>query len=359
MPDTKKNGARSYTQGWTGLFKVAIVGASSLKGKEVKEVLDERKFPAIDVKLLDDDEALGQLEAVGDEATFIQPVTSESFEGIDIAFFASDSDFARRNWKYAQKAGASIVDLSYGLETEAGLRPRSLWIEKELDPASDSPLDLKNTSVVTAHPAAIMLGLMMLRAQSLGKTRAVAATLFEPVSEQGKRGMDELHQQTLNLLSFQQMPKEMYDVQIAFNLLSRFGQQAKASLDRVGSILESHFEHITRGKAELPALQILQAPTFHAHLLSIYLEFDRKVAMEEVAGAIRGEHVQIVNLEDDGPSNVTAAGQDDLLVSLRADARRPHGVWLWAAADNLRISAINAVECAQMLAAARPAGKIQ
>ncbi len=55
-----------------GLYRVAIVGASSLKGKEVAEVLDDRNFPSVDIKLLDDDETIGQLESVRDEINFIQ-----------------------------------------------------------------------------------------------------------------------------------------------------------------------------------------------------------------------------------------------------------------------------------------------
>jgi len=55
------------------LFRVAIVGAASLKGKELKEVLEDRNFPAYDIRLLDDNESLGQLEPVGDEISFIQP----------------------------------------------------------------------------------------------------------------------------------------------------------------------------------------------------------------------------------------------------------------------------------------------
>jgi aspartate-semialdehyde dehydrogenase len=75
---------------------VAIVGAASLKGKEVAEVLDERNFPSSEVKLLDDDQALGQLEAVKDEVTFIQKLRAEQFERVDFAFFASDAESTRR-----------------------------------------------------------------------------------------------------------------------------------------------------------------------------------------------------------------------------------------------------------------------
>ena len=55
------------------LFRVAIVGAASLKGKELKDVLEERNFPAAEIKLLDDDESLGQLERVQDEVAVVQP----------------------------------------------------------------------------------------------------------------------------------------------------------------------------------------------------------------------------------------------------------------------------------------------
>src|SRR4051812_34216098 len=120
MHDTKKvvNFARSQSQGWSGLYRVAIVGAASLKGKELKEALEERKFPASEIVLLDDDDSLGTLEAVGEEATFIQSVTRTSFDKVDLVFFASDEAFTKKHWRQAQQAGCGIVDLSYALEDE-------------------------------------------------------------------------------------------------------------------------------------------------------------------------------------------------------------------------------------------------
>src|SRR5581483_1604750 len=78
-----------------GFYRVAIVGAGSLKGKEVAEVLEQRNFPTSEVKLLDDDESLGQLEALKDEVTFIQRVRAEQFEHMDFTFFASDPECTR------------------------------------------------------------------------------------------------------------------------------------------------------------------------------------------------------------------------------------------------------------------------
>src|SRR5215467_3678182 len=91
------------------LFRAAIVGAATLKGKELKEVLEERNFPAVDTLLLDDNESLGQLERVQDEISFVQPVTRDKFENVDFSFFASDEAFTRANWKLAQQAGSAIV----------------------------------------------------------------------------------------------------------------------------------------------------------------------------------------------------------------------------------------------------------
>src|SRR5215813_12628031 len=95
----------------SNFYRLAIVGAASLKGKEVAEVLTDRNFPSIDVKLLDDDESLGQLENMGDEVSFIQSVRAEQFDKVDFTFFASDADCTRRNWKMARDAGSAIVDL--------------------------------------------------------------------------------------------------------------------------------------------------------------------------------------------------------------------------------------------------------
>src|SRR5690348_17832130 len=108
------------------LYRAAIVGAASLKGKEVAELLNERNFPAADIRLLDDDEAMGQLEAMGDEISFIQRVRAEQFEHVDFTFFASDQESTKRSWKDARDAGSAIIDMSSVLEDTPGATVRSL-----------------------------------------------------------------------------------------------------------------------------------------------------------------------------------------------------------------------------------------
>lgn len=344
------------------MFRVAIVGAATLKGRELKDVLDEMNFPAVDVKLLDDDESLGQIDQVGDEVTFIQPADPEHFRNVDFAFFASDADFTKRHWASALQAGSTVLDLSYGLDDQPNVTVRSPWIEKEIERESgkqSGPEDLTTTSVVVAHPAATVLALLLLRSRTLAPIQTAAATVFEPVSEQGKRGMDELHQQTVNLLSFTSLPKQVFDEQVAFNMLGRFGENSSLSLAKTEKRVVRHFESLCSGHVEAPSLMLVQAPTFHAHTFSVYIQFGREVDTANFAKALAGDHVTVIGPGEDGPSNVGAAGQGTVMVSVRPDSANAKGMWLWAAADNLKISAMTAVECASTLSTMRPLGKVQ
>ena len=347
-PDTARAG---------NLYRVAIVGAANLKGKDVAEVLSDRNFPSIDTKLLDDDESIGQLESVGDEVSFIQSVRPHQFDKVDFTFFACDQDSTRKSWKMVRDTGSAIVDLSYALEDEPGAVVRSPWVERQLGHALT--LDLQPGPSVAAHPAAVVLALLLLRAQKFSSVKNAVATVFEPASEHGQKGMDELHEQTVNLLSFQQLPKNIFDTQVAFNMVSRYGEHAAPPLASVEQRILKHYQRIAGDDALVPSLILLQAPIFHGYAFAIHLHVDRIVDIEQFSQALAGEHVSIVQPAEDPPSNVSVAGQGNILLSVKPDPNNPNGVWLWVAGDNLRIAATTAVECAESMAATRPRGKIQ
>ena len=338
------------------IYRVAIVGAASLKGKEVAEMLRERNFPAVDIRLLDDDESLGRLEAVADEMSFVQSIRSDQFERVDFTFFVSDPRSTRNNWKAARDLGNTIVDLSFALEDEPEASIRSPWIERQ----TGQPIapELQPRPVVVAHPAATVLAMLALRSAKAAKIERMIATVFEPASEIGQKGMDELHEQTVNLLSFQELPKNVFDIQVAFNMLARFGQRSDFSLEEIAQRIRKHYRHIAPGAAE-PALLVLQSPVFHGHAFSVYLELEKPVSVADLSSALAGEHVVISASPEDTPNNVSAAGQGDILVSIAVDANHKNGVWLWATTDNLRLAALTAVECAETMTASRPRGQIQ
>lgn len=357
-----KNGPKSPASpsqagSWRGEFRVAVVGAATLKGRELKDVLAERNFPARDTRLLDDEESLGQLETVGDEPTFIQSVLPEHLENVDFTFFASDEAYTHRTWQMARKAGSDIIDLSYALEGETGVSLRAPWVEREL--AASPKIDFGGAPVAVAHPAAMVLALLLLRVQKAGEIARAVVTAFEPASEHGRRGMDELHEQTVNLLSFQQLPRSVFDAQVAFNLVDRYGEKSLPTLASVEGRIQRHFRTIVAGRVPVPSLMLLQAPIFHGHAFSIYIEMTAPVQVEQLTRALAGEHVEIAQGTEDSPSNVNAAGQEQIQVTLRHDPEHASGVWLWAASDNLRLAAVAAVECAEGLIAGRPRGKVQ
>jgi len=323
----------------------------------VAEVLNERDFPSADVKLLDDDESLGRLEAVRDEVRFIQRLRAEEFRRVDFTFFASDPECTSNSWKMARDAGSAIVDLSYALEGEAAANVRSPWIERQLG-RTLAP-ELQPGPVVVAHPAAVVLALLLLRVEKVSQVQRVAATVFEPASEHGQKGMDELHQQTVNLLSFQSLPKDIFDTQVAFNLLARYGENSVPALATVEGRVLKHYHQIAGEQAPLPSLLVLQAPIFHGHAFAIHVEIADVADIEKISQALAGEHVNLTRGAEDNPSNVNAAGQSDIQVSVIPDGNRPNCFWLWAASDNLRIAAVTAVECAEAMAATRPRGQIQ
>ena len=223
----------------------------------------------------------------------------------------------------------------------------------------DAHPELQPGPAVVAHPAAVVLALLMLRLQKAGAVKRVVATVFEPASEHGQKGMDELHEQTVNLLSFQQLPKKIFDTQVAFNMVARYGEQSVPPLRVVEQRVRSHYQRIAGQGALLPSLLLLQAPIFHGYAFTLHVEMETPVEIESISKAIAGEHVTISALAEESPSNVNAAGQGDVLVSMQPDPNLANGFWLWAAADNLRIAAATAVECAENMATSRPKGKIQ
>ncbi len=347
--------SKNENTNWGMLCRVAVIGAATLKGREVKEVLTERNFPATDVRLLDDEESLGQIEQVGDEATFIQSLVPEHLANVDFAFFASDPEFTHKTWKQAKQSGSEIIDLSYALENESEVQLRSPWLEHELGTAQ---LSLTTHPVVVAHPAAVVLGLLLVRATKVGNIRSAVATVFEPASEQGKRGMDELHEQTVNLLSFQQLPMTIFGTQVAFNLVDRYGEGSVHSLLQAEQRILRHYKAIVGKSAPVPSLMLLQTPTFHGHGFSLYIEMADGATVEQLREALAGEHVTL-STETEAPNNVSAAGQEQVLVNVRRDPLKENGFWIWAASDNLRVSATSAVECAELMAASRPRGQVQ
>jgi aspartate-semialdehyde dehydrogenase len=163
----------------------------------------------------------------------------------------------------------------------------------------------------------------------------------------------------VNLLSFQSMPKAVFDEQIAFNMITRFGQSATTSLEAVERRIIRHYRGITSNSLPVPSLMLVQTPVFHGHTFSVYIELAQRADTLGIQDALSGEHISLATAPEDSPSNVNAAGQSQILLAVRPVEEKPNAFWLWGAADNLKLAAITAVECASALSVVRPSGKVQ
>jgi len=349
------------------VFRIAIVGASSLAGKELSDALGDSTFAASSFTLLDEDDANGQLTTAGDEVSFIQKIVASSFEGMDLVFFAGEGAVAAKHWQTARKAGAAIVDLTSALGGHEGVPVRSPWVSavrgaaRAVDARGIAELNLETAAVVSAHPAAIMLALVAARIAAKFVVKGLAATVLEPASQYGRTAMDELHQQTVSLLSFQTLPREQYDAQAAFNLLPALGEDAKVKLGETETRIEAQYAGLSAGLPEL-ALQLIHAPVFHGYVVSIFVELEDPAAVEEVELSLVGEHIDLVTSESEPPSNLSAAGQEEIMVRVESARKRDEKATRFKvllAADNLKLAAANAIACARELAQLRPLGKVQ
>jgi aspartate-semialdehyde dehydrogenase len=337
-------------------LRAVIVGASTLLGKELIDELNSSET-GWDVRLVDAADSGGQLIAGGDEALVVQPLTPDVFEGTDAAFFAESVPTTRAHWREAQTAKATVIDLTGALEREHGALVRSPWI------AGGKAPDAGTTIIIPAHPAAVMLGVVGSRlTKAFGRVQ-LAATVLEPASQQGARGMDELHQQTVSLLGFHSVPQEFYDAQVAFNLQIGLGETAKVDLSKIGETIRRHVMAVAgEAVASSIVMQLVQAPVFHGYAMSVFAELPGDADVAAMRGALQGGVITLTESAKDAPSNQSVTQQAGISVAIREDAVTSggaRGYWLWMAADNLKLAARHAVACAEEMASLRASEKGQ
>jgi aspartate-semialdehyde dehydrogenase len=144
----------------------------------------------------------------------------------------------------------------------------------------------------------------------------------------------------------------VFDAQVAFNLLPRYGAESHVRLEEVEDTIRRGIERCAPALAERLALRVLQAPVFHAHCLSVCAELEAPAESSVVEAALRGERVVVLGPKETPAAPVDVAGRDDIVVGpVLRDPKRPAVFWLWTVVDNLRLTARTAVDIAETLAA--------
>ena len=331
---------------------MALVGASSLKGKEIKTALEEQDFPIHRLVLLDADETAGQLTEFAEEPAIIQSIHPDQFANIAVVFFACSANFTEQYWQVAQEAGCEIVDSSYFLETcpQAEVRAPLLEEPQGVSGADRGAPKQQGSIAVAAHPAAIAVAGIVQRLCFHYKIARVVATIYEPASERGQAGVDELHRQTLNLLSFQELPKAVFDAQVAFNLLWGYGERTRPTLRQTQARIQEHIRRLLGENHLQPALRLLQVPVFYGYSFCCFVDFEAPLPNEGVEQVLSRKPFAFCRDPGDLPNAVEVAGSGEIILGpVERDPTCQSGYWVWGAMDNLRLTAVNAVELARDL----------
>jgi aspartate-semialdehyde dehydrogenase len=208
---------------------------------------------------------------------------------------------------------------------------------------------------VIAHPAAIALALFLRRLHSLDPVRASVIQIFSPASEHGTAGVEELQGQTVSLLSFKKLPHDIFDAQLSFSMLARYGDDAKVSLDDTELRIERHLASLLAlpGEGEgapMPSLRLVQAPVFHGYSFGAWVEFESNPGVQTLESSLATAQIDVRGADFEAPTNVGQAGQSGIAVgAIAADRNQPEACWFWLAADNLRLTAENGVAVARQL----------
>jgi aspartate-semialdehyde dehydrogenase len=342
---------------------VAIVGGGSLLGREVRDVLSAGGL-AVRTKLIGTDESEARtLTAEGGEPVVMTALDEENLAGARVVFLAGSAASSSKAFQVLSRRGPgpAVVDLTHALEDHAKARLRAPVVEpSDYEVAADAVH-------VIAHPASIVLAFFYTRLRQKHPFRRSIAHVFEPASERGQPGLDELRDQTVSLLAFKRLPKAVFDEQVSFNLLARYGSEAPEALEKfqlrierdLASLLASYGERYSatpreRGRlvrsAQVPSLRLIQAPVFHGHSFSVWVEFEESPIVDALEQALACPEIDVRDANVEAPTNVGIAGQSGIAVgAITVDSNDPRAAWFWVVADNFRIVAENAVAVARAL----------
>lgn len=306
-------------------------------------VMERRNFPVASLRLLASPRSAGKTLVFRGEELPIEPLTLNSFEGIDIALFSAGGAISRDYAHHAVSSGAVVVDNSSAFR----MSPDVPLVVPEINGA-----DVAAHRGIIANPnctTAITLTALHPLHRAFGVKRLFASS-YQAVSGAGARAIQELRNQTEAVAKNQPIVKEIFPHQIAFNVIP----QVDAFLDSGYTKEEMKMENEGRRIMHLPGFKAsvtcVRVPVYRAHSVALSAEFERPISLEEARAALKSAPgLQFV--EEGYPMPLDCAGKDDCFAGrLRRDCAMDNGIALWVCGDQLlKGAALNAIQIAEIL----------
>ena len=330
-------------------YHVAVAGATGAVGNEMIQILEEQEFPVASLKLLASSRSMGKTLDFRGESLHVEELREDSFEGVDIALFSAGAGPSKEFAPAAAESGCVVIDNSSGWRMD----PEVPLVVPEVNPHAVA--DYRNKGIIANPNCSTIQMVVVLKPiyDAVGIERLVVST-YQAVSGTGKNAMDELTEQTRNLLTFQEVTPEVYPHRIAFNCFPHIG----SFLENGYTEEEMKMVHETHKIMEDSNIRVsattVRIPVFYGHSEAVNIQTERKLSAKEARVLLfQAPGVRVMDNPDERiyPMPSEAAGINDTLVGrIREDISNENGLDLWIVADNIRKgAALNTVQIAELL----------
>lgn len=330
-------------------YHVALAGATGAVGNEMLQILEEQEFPVASLKLLASSRSAGKTLDFRGESLHVEELRDDSFEGVDIALFSAGAAASRQFAPAAAESGCVVIDNSSAWRMD----PEVPLVVPEVNPHAVA--DYRRKGIIANPNCSTIQMVVVLKPiyDAAGIERVVVST-YQAVSGTGKNAIEELTEQTRNLLTFQEVTAEVYPHRIAFNCFPHIG----SFLENGYTEEEMKMVHETHKIMEDPNIRIsattVRIPVFYGHSEAVNIQTERKLSAKEARVLLfQAPGVRVMDNPDERiyPMPSEAAGINDTLVGrIREDISIENGLDLWIVADNIRKgAALNTVQIAELL----------
>lgn len=331
----------------TSKLVVAVVGATGAVGREMLKTLEDRDFPATQVRAFASSRSAGSTVPFKGGEIVVEELTETSFDGIDLALFSAGGSTSKHFAPFAAEAGCVVVDNSSAWRMD----PKVPLVVPEVNPD-----DVEWHEGIIANPncSTIQMVVVLKPLHDAATIKRVVVSTYQAVSGTGQKAVDELEKQVRQLFNGQEAEAKVYPYQIAFNCLPQIDvfSEGDYTYEEIKMIKETN-KIMGDDSIKLTATTV-RVPVFYSHSESVNVEFEKPISAKDARVILaRAPGVQVYDnpAEKMYPMPIMAAGEDDVFVGrIREDHTVENGLNLWIVADNVRKgAALNAVQIAELL----------
>jgi aspartate-semialdehyde dehydrogenase len=329
-------------------YKVAVVGATGNVGREMLDVLAERRFPADEVVALASRRSQGVEVSFGDKVLKCKALEHYDFSDIDICLMSAGSGPSKEWSPKIAAAGAVVIDNSscWRYDSDVPL------IVPEVN--ADAIVGFRKRGII-ANPncstAQLVVALKPLHDRA--RIKRVVVSTYQSVSGAGKDAMDELFSQTRAVFVTDPIEPKKFPKRIAFNVIPHIDVFMEDGYTKEEWKMVAETKKILDPKIKLVATCV-RVPVFVGHSEAVNIEFETPLSEDEARDILRNAPGCLVIDKREPGGYVTpyeAAGEDATYISrIREDATVENGLVMWVVSDNLRKgAALNAIQIAEVL----------